>query len=77
MKWLNDRMTVHCVMRAATNNELSRKFEDVQSEEIIQILNESFDISEDAERHKISYIVFNARMLEGALVIDHVLHMIE
>ena len=42
MKWLNDRMTVHYMMRAAMNDELSRKFKDAQSEEIIQILNESF-----------------------------------
>ena len=27
MKWLNDRMTVHYVMRAAMNDKLSRKFE--------------------------------------------------
>ena len=40
MKWLNDCMIVRYVMRAAMNNELSRKFEDAQSEKIIQILNE-------------------------------------
>ena len=62
MKWLNDRMTVHYVMRAAMNNELSHKFEDVQLEDIIQILNESFDTSEDTERYKISYAMFNTRM---------------
>ena len=28
MKWLNDCMTVHCVMRAAMNDELSCKLED-------------------------------------------------
>ena len=28
MKWLNDHMTVRCVMRVAMNNELSHKFED-------------------------------------------------
>ena len=27
-KWLNDRTTVRCMMRAAMNDELSRKFED-------------------------------------------------
>ena len=36
------------------NDELSRKFEDAQLEEMIQILNESFGTSEDAKRHKIS-----------------------
>ena len=62
MKWLNDRMTVHCVMRVAMNDELSHKFEDVQPEEMIQILNESFDTPKDVKRHKISCVVFNARM---------------
>ena len=28
-KWLNDRNTVHCIMRAAMNDEFSYKFEDV------------------------------------------------
>ena len=41
------------------------------------MLNESFSTHEDAERHKTSYTVFNARMREGALVIDHVLYMTE
>ena len=35
IKWLNDRTTVRCMMRAAMNNELSRKFEDAQLEEMI------------------------------------------
>ena len=59
------------------NDKLSHKFEDTQPEEMIQILNESFDTPEDAERHKISYEVFIARMWEGALVTNHVLYMIE
>ena len=62
MKWLNDRMTVHCVMRAAMNDELSHKFEDVQPKEMIQMLNEFFSIPKDAKRHKIFCAVFNARM---------------
>ena len=64
MKWLNDHMTVCCVMRTAMNDVLSRKFEDAQPEEMIQMLNESFDISEDIKRHKTSCAVFNARMRE-------------
>ena len=59
------------------NNVLSRKFEDAQPEEMIQILNESFDILEDAERHKTSCAVFNARIREEASVTDHVLYMID
>ena len=77
IKWLNHRMTVHCMMRAAMNDEFSRKFKDTQSEKIIQLLNESFGTPEDAERHKTSCAVFNARMWEGASVTDHVLYMIE
>ena len=70
-------MTVRYVMRAAMNDELSHKFEDAQSEEIIQMLNESFGIPKDAERHKTSCIVFNEYMQEGASVTDYVLYMIE
>ena len=77
MKWLNDRMTVPCMMRAAMNDEFSHKFEDAQPKENIQMLNESFDIPEDAERHKISCAIFNTRTWEEASVIDHVLYMIE
>ena len=62
MKWLNDCTTVRCMMRAAMNDELSHKFEDAESEEIIKILNESFSTPEDVERHKTSYAVFNVRM---------------
>ena len=77
MKQLNDHMTVRCMMREAMNDELSRKFEDAQPEEMIQILNESFSTPEDMERHKTSCAVFNTRMREGASVIDNVLYMIE
>ena len=70
-------MTIHCVMRAAMNNELSYKFEDAQLDEIIQMLNESFSTSEDVERHKTSCTVFNAHMRDGTSVTDHVLYMIE
>ena len=41
------------------------------------MLNESFSIPEDIERHKTSCAVFNVRMREGASVTDHVLYMIE
>ena len=41
------------------------------------MLNKSFGTPEDAERHKTSCIVFNARMREGALVTNHILYMIE
>ena len=52
MKWLNDRTTVHYVMREAMNNKLSYKFEDTQPKEIIQILNESFGILDDMDEVK-------------------------
>ena len=46
-KWLNDCMTVHCIMRTAISDEFSCKFNDAQSKEILQILNKSFDTFED------------------------------
>ena len=68
---------VCCIMRAMINDEFSHKFEDAQSKEILQVLNESFSTLDDVERHKTSYAIFNARMREGASVTDHVLYMIE
>ena len=59
------------------NDKLSYKFEDAQQQEIIQMLNESFDIPKDAERHKTFCVVFNVRIWERTLVTDHVLYMIE
>ena len=41
------------------------------------MLNDSFGMLDDVERHKTSCTIFNARMRDGASVIDHVLYMIE
>ena len=35
MKWLSDRTIMCCIVRAAMNDELSCKFKDTQSKEII------------------------------------------
>ena len=59
------------------NDEFSHTFEDAQLEKILQVLNESFGTSDDVERHKTSYAVFNIWMREGAPITDHVLYMIE
>ena len=64
-------------MQAAINDEFSRKFEDTQLEDMLQVLNKSFGTPNDVEQHKTSYVVFNARMREGVSVTDHVLYMIE
>ena len=44
---------------------------------MLKVLRESFDTPDNVERHKTSCIIFNARMREGASVIDHVLYMIK
>ena len=41
------------------------------------MLNDSFGMPDDVQRHKTSYAIFNARMRDGASVTDHVLYMIE
>ena len=68
---------VRCIMRASINDEFSRKFEEAQLEEILQVLRDFFGTPEDVEQHKTSCIIFNTRMREGAYVIDHVLYMIK
>ena len=44
---------------------------------MLQVLRESFSTLDDVERYKTSCIIFNARIREGASVIDHVFYMIE
>ena len=63
-KWLNDCMTVCCIMRTIRSNEFSYKFDDAPLKEIFQMLNKSCDILEDlsstrhwsSERKKISMV---------------------
>ena len=64
-------------MLVAMNDEFSRRFENVQPQEMLQMLNDSFGTPNDVKRHKTSYAIFNAQMRDGALITDHVLYMIE
>ena len=64
-------------MQASMNDEFSQKFKEAQTEDILQVLRESFGTPDDVERYKTSCIMFNAWMREGASVTDHVLYMIE
>ena len=41
------------------------------------MLKESFGTPDDVEWHKTSCAIFNARMREGASIIDHVLYFVE
>ena len=59
------------------NDEFNRKFENAQTQEMLQMLNDSFEMPDDVERHKTSCAIFNARIRDGASVTDHVLYMIE
>ena len=68
---------VNCIMRAVMNDQFSHKFENAQLEDMLQVLNESFDTLDDIEQHKTNCAMFNARMRKGVSVIDHILYMIE
>ena len=76
-KWVNDRTTVWCIMLASMNDEFSRKFKEAQPKEILQKLRESFKMLDDIERYRVSSVIVNARICEGASITDHVLYMIE
>ena len=52
LKWLNDRITVHCIMWAAMIDEFSHKFEEAQLEDVLKILNKSFGTPDDIKRYK-------------------------
>ena len=77
LKWTNDRTTVRCIMLASMNDEFSRKFEEAQPEQILQMLKESFRMPDDVERYRVSSAIFNARMRDGTSITNHVLYMIE
>ena len=64
-------------MLAVMNDKFSRIFEETQSNDIIQVLKDSFGIPDDVERYKVSCAIFNTKLWEGAPVTDHVLYMIE
>ena len=76
-KYLNDRTTVRCIMLVAMSDEFSHRFENAQSRDMLQMLNESFCTLNDIERHKISCAIFNAQMREEASITDRVLYIIE
>ncbi|XP_038977496.1 uncharacterized protein LOC103699768 [Phoenix dactylifera] len=59
------------------SDEFSWRFESAQPNEIIQVLNESFGVPDDDKRYSTSCCIFNAKLKEGASVMDHVLYMIE
>ena len=63
-------------MLASMNDEFSKNFEEAYPEEILQKLKESFRMLGDIERYRVSCTIFNTRMHEGALIIDHVLYMV-
>ena len=67
---------IRCIMRASMNDEFSQKFEEAQSEKILQVLKDSFGTPDDVEQHKTSCTIFNIQMRKGASVTDHVLYLI-
>ena len=77
LKWTNDHTTVQYIMLTSMNDEFSRKFEEAQSKQILQMLKESFGTPDDVERYRVSSAIFNARMCDETSITDHVLYMIE
>ena len=59
-KWLNDQITVYYIMLTVMNDKFSCRFDNAQPQDILQILNESFGMSDDVERHKTNCAIFNA-----------------
>ena len=68
---------VRYIILVTMNDKFNHKFEKVQLDQILQVLNDSFEILDDVERHRISYAIFNAKLHEGVFITDHVLYMIE
>ena len=59
------------------NDEFSHKFEEAQPEDILQRLKKSFGTPDDAEKYRISNVVYNMHMHEEAPITDHVMNMLE
>ena len=76
-KQLNDRTMVCCIMLAPMNDEFSHHFKNTLPQDMLQMLNESFSTSDDVERYKTSYVIFNTRMREGTSITAHVLYIIK
>ena len=64
-------------MQVTIGDEFNYWFKSAQLEDMLQVLNESFGTPNNVERHKTSCAIFNAKIRDGASVIDHVLYMIE
>lgn len=75
-KWISDQTMIRCIMLDMINDEFSHRFENAHPKEMIQVLNKSFGILDNIKRHKTSYAIFNARMRDGATIIEYVLYMI-
>ena len=53
---------MRCIMQTIMNDEFSQKFEEAQPEDMLKVLRESFGTPNDVKRHKISCVIFNARI---------------
>ena len=75
--WLNDSITVRCIMLASMSNELQRQHEGMEPQSILLNLKELYGEQSRAARYEISKQLFRAWMSEGSLVHTHVLNMID
>ena len=64
-------------MLAKMNDKFSHKFEEAWPDQILQRLRESFDMLNDVDWYGVFCAIYNAKMLNGGSVTDHVLYMIE
>ena len=77
LKWSSDRTAIQCIVLMKTNGEFSHKFEKAQPDVILQRLKEYFSMLDDVECYRVSCTIYNAKMLNGGSVTNHVLYMIE
>ena len=66
--WLNDSMTVRCIMLASMSNELQRQHEGMEPQSILLNLKELYGEQSRTARYEVSKQLFHARMSEGSLV---------
>ena len=75
--WQNDSLTVNCIMLTSMTNELQRQHESMDTQSILLNLKELYREQSRTARYEISKQLFQARMIEGQFIQDHILKIID
>ncbi|KAF1883392.1 hypothetical protein Lal_00042306 [Lupinus albus] len=75
-KYLDDLMSIKCLILASTSSELQRQHEDMDPTGIIALLKKMYDAQSRTVRYKLSKTLFRSTLSMNAQVGPHVINMI-